>query len=181
MTIDEKRKKKLDDFFNTLANVNGIVIRKEKGRKLKRRKHKENERTGGNRQRGRLTIYCLHLATSIFIASSGTIWRLLSEIRAPPWMRNRINTTLVPPDPVISLINIDRLINVESTRGTLCNYQQSIRSPTLGHEFIKRTPSIFSSMFARSFLQDSLYISNYFAQLQGFPIPTIFSRKDPRF
>lgn len=35
-------------FFNTLANVNGIVIRKEKGRKLKRRKHKENERTGGN-------------------------------------------------------------------------------------------------------------------------------------
>lgn len=47
--------------------------------------------------------------------------------------RNRINTT---PCPVISLINIDRLINVESTRGTRRRCV-SIGSPfDRPHEFI---------------------------------------------
>lgn len=55
--------------------------RELKGREIEERVEKQE---AAHRERGRLTIYRLHLATSIFIASSGTIWRLLSEIRVPP-------------------------------------------------------------------------------------------------
>lgn len=104
-----------------------------------------------HRERGRLTIYRLHLATSIFIASSGTIWRLLSRNTGPTVRpRNRINTT---PCPVISLINIDRLINVESTRGTRrrCIHRQPIRSPTRIYLNVRRQHSLPSSLHDQSF------------------------------
>lgn len=64
--------------------------------------------------------------------------------------RNRINTT---PCPVISLINIDRLINVESTRGTRrrCIHRQPIRSPTRIYLNVRRQHFPFSSPYNRSF------------------------------